>query len=172
MASAASRNHGPDLGRLAMSHINGRAGWRKSPSPDLARGRDGVTARLTLQSYFEQSGEYRRSGGLSITPFKGLKMRGAGSEQCVPYRCARNVPNNSDTPPVFSCKFHVLRWGPEHSRTPVVVSRNKSVQWMAESPPRFSWIAFATRRSLPMSSANSCQTFSSSRPPRWSPAPE
>src|SRR5215468_6536341 len=34
-------DHSPHLGRLAMSHINGRAGWWKSPSPDLARGRGG-----------------------------------------------------------------------------------------------------------------------------------
>ena len=32
---------GPHLGRLATSHINGRAGWWKSPCPDLARGRGG-----------------------------------------------------------------------------------------------------------------------------------
>src|SRR5262245_48944483 len=34
-------DHSPHLGRLATSHINGRAGWWKSPSPDLARGRGG-----------------------------------------------------------------------------------------------------------------------------------
>jgi hypothetical protein len=34
-------DHGPHLGRLATSHINGRAGWWKSPRPDLARGRGG-----------------------------------------------------------------------------------------------------------------------------------
>src|SRR4029450_12319692 len=32
---------GPHLGRLATRHINGRAGWWKSPCPDLARGRGG-----------------------------------------------------------------------------------------------------------------------------------
>src|SRR5215831_10299086 len=34
-------DHSPHLGRLATSHINGRAGWWKSPRPDLARGRGG-----------------------------------------------------------------------------------------------------------------------------------
>ena len=50
-----------------------------------------------LKAIFEQSEEYRRGGGLSSTRFRGLKMREAGSEKCVSYRCAQDVPNNSDT---------------------------------------------------------------------------
>ena len=34
-------DHGPDLGCVTTSPIDGRAGWWKSPCPDLARGRGG-----------------------------------------------------------------------------------------------------------------------------------
>src|SRR2546428_2466137 len=40
-ASSPPTDHGPDLGCVTTSHINGRAGWWKSPCPDLARGRGG-----------------------------------------------------------------------------------------------------------------------------------
>jgi hypothetical protein len=41
MPSPPPTDHGPDLGCVTTSHIDRRAGWRKSPSPDLARGRGG-----------------------------------------------------------------------------------------------------------------------------------
>ena len=40
-ASSPPTDHGPDLGCVTTSHIDGRAGWWKSPCPDLARGRGG-----------------------------------------------------------------------------------------------------------------------------------
>src|SRR5262249_23547528 len=40
-ASSPPTDHGPDLGWITTSHIDGRAGWWKSPCPDLARGRGG-----------------------------------------------------------------------------------------------------------------------------------
>ena len=40
-ASSPPTDHGPDLGWVTTSHIDGRAGWWKSPCPDLARGRGG-----------------------------------------------------------------------------------------------------------------------------------
>jgi hypothetical protein len=41
VASSPTSNHGPDLESVATSHIGGGAGWWKSPSTALARGRDG-----------------------------------------------------------------------------------------------------------------------------------
>ena len=38
-ASSPPTDHGPDLGWVTTSHIDGRAGWWQSPCPDLARGR-------------------------------------------------------------------------------------------------------------------------------------
>jgi hypothetical protein len=40
-ATSRSSDHGPDLGFVITSRINGRAGWWKSPCPDLARARGG-----------------------------------------------------------------------------------------------------------------------------------
>src|SRR2546422_6484272 len=40
------------MGRVATSHINGRAGWWKSPCPDLARGRGGKPPGLLYKGIF------------------------------------------------------------------------------------------------------------------------
>ena len=37
-----------------------------------------------------------RRGAVKHT-IQGSEKEGAGSEKCVSYRCAQNVPNNSDT---------------------------------------------------------------------------
>lgn len=39
---------------VATSHINGRAGWWKSPCPDLARGRDGQPPGLLYNGLFHR----------------------------------------------------------------------------------------------------------------------
>ena len=57
-----------------MSHINGRAGWRKSPSPDLARGRDRVTARPTLQARFDAPAQVVSSGLRTGFPLKSAPI--------------------------------------------------------------------------------------------------
>src|SRR5438067_11729503 len=41
VGSATPTDHGPDLEWVTASHTDGRAGWWKSPCPDLARGRGG-----------------------------------------------------------------------------------------------------------------------------------
>ena len=41
VSSPPPTDDGPHLGRVATSHINGRAGWWQSPCPALARGWDG-----------------------------------------------------------------------------------------------------------------------------------
>jgi hypothetical protein len=46
VSSPPPTDDGPHLGRVATSHINGRAGWWKSPCPDLARGWDGQPPSL------------------------------------------------------------------------------------------------------------------------------
>src|SRR5262249_48394833 len=51
-ASPPPTDHGPDLGCVTTSHINGRAGWRKSPSPDLARDRGGKPPGLLYNGIF------------------------------------------------------------------------------------------------------------------------
>ena len=43
-------DYGPHLGRVATSHLNGRAGWWKSPCPDLARGRGGKPPGLLYKA--------------------------------------------------------------------------------------------------------------------------
>ena len=42
-------DHGSDLGSVATSRISGRAGWWKSPCPDLERARGGKLPRATRQ---------------------------------------------------------------------------------------------------------------------------
>jgi hypothetical protein len=44
-ASPAPPYHGPNLGDVATRHLSGRAGWWKSPCPDLARAPGPVSAR-------------------------------------------------------------------------------------------------------------------------------
>ena len=51
-ASSPPTDHGPDLGCVTTSHINGRAGWWKSPCPDLARGRGGQPPGLLYKASF------------------------------------------------------------------------------------------------------------------------
>src|SRR2546422_244656 len=55
-------DYGPHLGRGATSHINGRAGWWKSPCPDLARGRGGKPPGLLY------NGRIGNSNGLLAPP--------------------------------------------------------------------------------------------------------
>jgi len=49
--SSPPTDYGPHLGRVATSHINGRAGWWKSPCPDLARGRGGKPPGLLYNAF-------------------------------------------------------------------------------------------------------------------------
>jgi hypothetical protein len=51
-ASSPPTDHGPDLGCVTTSHIDGRAGWWKSPCPDLARGRGGQPPGLLYKALF------------------------------------------------------------------------------------------------------------------------
>src|SRR5262249_42321774 len=51
-ASSPPTDHGPDLGCVTTSHIDGRAGWWKSPCPDLARGRGGKPPGLLYNGIF------------------------------------------------------------------------------------------------------------------------
>jgi hypothetical protein len=50
VAASPPTDHSPALGRIAMSHTNGRAGWWKSPCPDLARGRGGQPPGLLYKA--------------------------------------------------------------------------------------------------------------------------
>ncbi len=52
VASSSATDHGPDLGLVATSHIDGGAVCGKSARTVLARGRVRVTARPTLQGHF------------------------------------------------------------------------------------------------------------------------
>src|SRR5262249_8575493 len=51
-ASPPPTDHDPDLGCVTTSHINGRAGWWKSPCPDLVRGWDGQPPSLLYNGLF------------------------------------------------------------------------------------------------------------------------
>src|SRR5262249_2568278 len=53
-ASSPPTDHGPDLGCVTTSHIDGRAGWWKSPCPDLARGRGGKPPGLLYKALVRQ----------------------------------------------------------------------------------------------------------------------
>jgi len=70
-------DYGPHLGRLATSHINGRAGWWKSPCPDRARGRGGKPPGLLYNGLFHR----RRAPTL------------------LPPRATGRFPNPDRTPP-------------------------------------------------------------------------
>ena len=49
LSSSASPHHGPNLGDVATSHLNGRAGWWKSPCPVPARAPGERSPGATLQ---------------------------------------------------------------------------------------------------------------------------
>src|SRR5262249_23861824 len=51
-ASSPPTEHGPDLGGVTTSHIDGRAGWWKAPCPALARGWGWEPSRPPLQRPF------------------------------------------------------------------------------------------------------------------------
>src|SRR5215475_2891699 len=50
--SATPTDHGPDLEWVTASHTDGRAGWWKSPCPDLARGRGGEPPGLLYKHFW------------------------------------------------------------------------------------------------------------------------
>src|SRR6266446_3514951 len=66
-ASAPPTDHGPDLGGVTTSHIDGRAGWWQSPCPDLARGRGGQPPGLLYNGLFHRF-HRRRTPTLAPTP--------------------------------------------------------------------------------------------------------
>src|SRR5207248_5373318 len=74
-ASSPPTDHGPDLGRITTSHTDGRAGWWKSPCPDLARGRGGKPPGLLYNA---------------ILPLLcGKRRAAAAARRCVP--CGSSV---------------------------------------------------------------------------------
>ena len=62
VASSPSSHYGPNLGRLATSHLSGGAGGWKSPRPDLARGRVGQPLGLLYKPLFSPAPPPRRCG--------------------------------------------------------------------------------------------------------------
>ena len=58
-ASSPPTDHGPDLGCVTTSHIDGRAGWWKSPCPALARGRGGQPPGLLYNGLFQRPGGWQ-----------------------------------------------------------------------------------------------------------------
>jgi hypothetical protein len=71
VASAATSNQRPNLGSGATSHLGGGAGWWKSPSLALARGRDGIACHVSgeLRAARQQEGAGRQAPGLLQTRF-------------------------------------------------------------------------------------------------------
>jgi hypothetical protein len=71
VASAATSNQSPNLGSGATSHLGGGAGWWKSPSLALARGRDGIACHVSgeLRAARQQEGAGRQAPGLLQTRF-------------------------------------------------------------------------------------------------------
>src|SRR5919108_1325900 len=67
VAASPPTDHSPDLGRIAMSHTNGRAGWWKSPGPDLGRGRGGQPPGLRVTcpptAHVSQAAAWPSGGG-------------------------------------------------------------------------------------------------------------
>jgi len=86
-------DHGPHLGRLATSHINGRAGWWKSPSPDLARGRGGQPPGLLYNGLLVPAPRERppapRAGGPAVPPARAAPAARCGSPPALQRGAAR-----------------------------------------------------------------------------------
>ena len=82
-ASSPPTDHGPDLGWVATSHINGRAGWWKSPCPDLARGRGGKPPGLLYNSLLARP-RGRRIGNAAAPPRRDSSRARRGSPVGVP----------------------------------------------------------------------------------------
>ena len=84
----------PNLGRIAMSHISGRAGWWKPPSPVLVRASGEQSPGATRQS--KLTGRISTDGaspthGVRVRPAQGgHRIEYVAREQCLgrsPARC-------------------------------------------------------------------------------------
>src|SRR4029077_9800088 len=78
-------DYGPHLGRVATSHINGRAGWWKSPCPDLARGRGGKPPGLLYKTFTGRRARF--SGSLLQAVHQLADYRHTGHQNIARQRC-------------------------------------------------------------------------------------
>jgi hypothetical protein len=94
LSSSTAPDHRKDLGHVTASHISGRAGWWKSPCPDLARAPRGeplgATLQLAIASRIAEGpgGAQTRTWGQGLT--RGVRFVGKTTRRYAadrPLRC-------------------------------------------------------------------------------------
>ena len=92
--------------RVTTSHIGGRAGWWKSPCPDLARGRDGQPPGLLYNGISTGANLGAPPPGLSIVSlYRFLRLQVCFHWLC---RAARALADAARIPPPAFCACFIL----------------------------------------------------------------